>query len=437
MLIPVALLLILVLLAFLVWRVLRDAPSRVELTQLRARAAEMPSLLEQLQGKTAEAAQLQVDKARLDTELQHVRSNAEEKLKLLQASEARLKAEFENLANRIFEDRGRVLAEQGRERLAGLLQPFKEQLDAFRRRADDLHRDDAERSARLLEQVRLLQDTSNRVSDEANNLARAIKGESKRQGDWGELVVERIFEAAGLERGRDYDAQAGLRSDDGRLQRPDFIVYLPGEKAVIIDAKVSLTDYERGFGVEDSELRDAALAAHVKSVRRHVDELRSRDYSKLLGNRTLDFVLMCIPLEPAYQEALRADHDLLYDLAGTNVVVTGPVTLMITLKLIAQIWRRENENRNAEIIAERAGRMYDQVALVVEALADARKKMSGVTEAFELAMRRLQTGRGNLVSRVEHLRRLGAKVGKQLPATLVEEAEATPPAGDTPPAALP
>jgi len=362
-----------------------------------------------------ERIRLEVENATLKADLEHERQTAAGKLQLLQDAETRLKTEFENLANRIFEDKGRAFSEQSRERIGGLLQPLKEQIDAFRKRVDEVQQQDTVQSTRLLEQVRTLQEMSNKVSEEANHLASAIKGDSKRQGDWGELVMERIFEAAGLERGREYETQVAMRSADGALQKPDFMLTLPGGKAIIIDAKISLTAYARAAAAETETDRIAAIKEHVQSVRRHIEELRNRRYDDLLGNRTLDFVIMCIPLEPAYQAALQADPELLYDLARTHVVLTGPATLMITLKLIAQIWRREHENRNAETIAEKAGRMHDQVALVYEAMEDAGKRLTGTAEAFTLAMNRLKDGKGNLITRALELRRLGAKVNKTLP----------------------
>jgi DNA recombination protein RmuC len=238
-----------------------------------------------------------------------------------------------------------------------------------------VHKNDTEGFARLLEQVRQLQELNARVSMEANNLAGAIKGDAKAQGNWGELIIERIFEASGLERGREYEAQEGLRAEDGRLQKPDFVVYLPGDKAVIVDAKVSLTAYERFWNEQDEAQKMAALAGHIVSVRKHIDELKAKAYQHLLGNRTLDFVIMCIPVEGAYQLALQEDKDLLYDIARGSVVLTGPATLMLTLKLIAQIWRRENENRNVERIADKAGKLYDQVTLVLESMVDAQKRL--------------------------------------------------------------
>ncbi len=416
-----AIIVVIALLAFIALRVAKDSPDRGELARLRTRDEDFKVAAGELQEKARVIGVLEVEKAKLAADLENEKRAATDKLKLLQDAEARLKTEFENLANRIFEDKGKVLTEQNRERISGLLQPFKEQLESFRARVDEVHKNDTEQSARLLEQVRHLQELSNKVSDEANNLAKAIKGDAKTQGDWGELVVERIFEASGLQRGREYDGQAALRAEDGSLKRPDFMVYLPGQKAVIVDSKVSLSAFERFCSADDCNVKDAAMSEHIESVRRHVEELRSKNYSNLLGNRTLDFVIMCIPLEPAYQAALQSDKNLVYDLAKTNVVITGPTTLMITLKLIAQIWRREHENRNAEVIADRAGKMYDQVVLITEAMAEAQKKLGGVSESFDLALKRLKEGRGNLIGRVEELRRLGAKVNRQLPPSVVEQ----------------
>jgi DNA recombination protein RmuC len=191
---------------------------------------------------------------------------------------------------------------------------------------------------------------------------------------------------------------------------------------VIVDSKVSLTAYDRFCQIDGEKVKTEALADHLQSVRNHHNELCTKDYTQLLGNRTLDFVVMCIPLEPAYQTALLNDQNLLYDIASTRVVITGPTTLMITLKLIAQIWRRENENRNAETIAEKAGRIYEQVRLIVESMTEAKKKLNGVADSFDEALKRLQSGKGNLVGKIEDIRQLGAKVHKEIPAAIIEQA---------------
>lgn len=408
---------IVLLLLYLAVKTNRDGPDRAELARLKAREEDHEETRKELRISQERIEGLQRENATLKANLENGKNN----LKLLQESEERLKKEFENLSNRIFENRSKVFAEQNAERISGLLKPFKEQMDSFRKRVDDVHTEGTKTNSRLIEQIRQLTELSNRVSDDANNLAKAIKGESKTQGDWGELIVERIFEASGLQKGIEFETQTSYRDEEGRLKRPDFLVLLPGEKVVVVDSKVSLTAYERYVNSDDENIRASELKSHVASVRKHVEELRLKDYSSLHGNRSLDFVIMCIPLEPAYQAAMQADPGLIYDLASTNVVVSGPSTLLITLKLIAQIWRRENENRNAEKIADRAGKLYDQVALVVDAMTDAQKRLSGVSDSFDLAMKRLHSGKGNLVGRVEKIRILGAKVSKHIPEKLLDE----------------
>ena len=417
------LLIVFVLLAFVAYRIVRDAPEKAELQRLRGIDEESRLTAMRLESKTQELETLKVRQARLEADLENEHKNAAEKTTLMQESESRLKIEFENLSNRIFEERGRAIGIENRERMDSLLQPLREQIDTFRKRVDEVHTIDTELSGRLFEQVRQLHELSGKVSDEANLLAQAIKGDSKKQGDWGEMIIERIFEASGLEKGREYLSQESFRHEDGLLKRPDFMVMLPANKAVIVDSKVSLTAYERFCRCDDEAQRQQAMKEHVQSVRRHVAELQAKEYSGIGGNSTLDFVIMCIPLEPAWHAVMQADPELIYDLAGKNVVLCGPTTLMITLKIIAQIWRRENENRNAELIADKAGKIYDQVFLIVEAMTDARKKLLGVSESFDLALKRIKEGRGNLVGRVEEIRRLGAKVSRQISPDIILEAE--------------
>jgi len=418
-----------VLLAFVAYRMVRDAPLKVELQRLQRVEEEAHTLSIRLESKLQELEELKIRQARLEADISNEQRNAAEKTALMQESELRLKGEFENLSNRIFEERGRALGQENRERMDSLLQPLREQLEAYRKRIEEVHDTDTALSGQLIEEVRQLQKLSGRVSDEANTLARAIKGDSKKQGDWGEMIIERIFEASGLEEGREYMAQKSFREDDGFLKRPDFIVMLPGNKAVIVDSKVSLTAYERFCNLDEDAERTLALKEHVQSVRRHIAGLQSKEYSSIGGNSTLDFVILCIPLESAWQAVMQADPDIMYNLAGKNVVLCGPTTLMITLKLIAQIWRRENENRNAELIAEKAGKIYDQVLLIFDAMMEARKRLTGVSDSFDVALKRIKEGRGNLIGRVEDIRKLGAKVSCQIPSGIAADAAA---GGDTP-----
>ena len=416
------LLVVLALLVFIAYRLLRDAPQQAELQRLRGVEEEKQTLARRLDASALELEALKIRHARLEAEVSNEQRSAAEKITLMQESETRLQQQFELLSNRIFEERGRALGEENRDRMDAMLQPLREQLEAYRKRLEEVHHTDTLLSGQLIEEVRQLQKLSGKVSEEANMLARAIKGDSKRQGDWGEMIVERIFEASGLQQGREYIAQESFREAEGVLKRPDFMVMLPGNKAVIVDSKVSLTAYERFCSLDEERERTLALKEHVQSVRRHIAELQAKEYSGIGGNRTLDFVILCIPIEPAWQAVMQADPDIMYNLAGKNVVLCGPTTLMITLKLIAQIWRRENENRNAELIADKAGKIYDQVLLIFDAMVEARKRLSGASDSFDLALKRIKEGRGNLVGRVEDIRKLGAKVSRQLPLDVVAEA---------------
>lgn len=403
------------LLLYLAVRLRREGPDRAEYARLKAREEDLLAVREELGKALAKIETLQIENASLLANLENGREN----LKLLRESEERLKKEFENLSNRIFENRSKVFAEQNAERISGLLKPFSEQMDSFRKRVDTVHTEGTKTNARLIEQIRQLQELSNRVSDDANNLARAIKGESKTQGDWGELIVERIFEASGLQKGQEYETQTSSRDDEGRLKKPDFLIHLPGDKMVIVDSKVSLTAYERYANCEDEAERATQLKLHVASVRKHLEELRNKDYQSLHGNRSLDFVIMCIPLEPAYQAAMQADPGLIYDIARTSVVVSGPSTLLVSLKLVAQIWRREKENRNAAEIADRAGKIYDKFVGMVEALDKTRSQFNTASSSLDRAITRA-TGHGGLRSQFETLRDLGANASKQLPKPLRE-----------------
>lgn len=403
-------------------KVFADTPDRAENARLIARERELEARVAELSKTAARVDTLVAENATLRANLENLKASGEEKLRLLRDAESALKNEFQVLANRIFEEKGKAFAEQNRERLDGLLEPFRRQLMEFRKRVDEVNSEDTLRSASLVEQVKSLQSLSNRVSDDANNLATAIRGDAKRQGDWGEVIVERIMEASGLVRDREYEVQPSLVADDGTRLRPDFIVHLPEEKFVVVDSKVSLTAYDRYRRAEGAEEKTAALKAHLLSVRNHVDELsRKKDYRRPLGNKTLDFVVMCVPIEGAFQLAFEKDEKLLDDLAATRVVITGPSTLMITLKLIAQVWRREKENRNAERIALEAGKLYDKVIGVYEAVSDARGRMDGVSKAFETALGRLKDGRGSLLGRIDALRQLGAKTSRQIPADALDD----------------
>jgi len=406
-------------LGFILFRAMRrEAALREELGGLRSRTTSLSDELAVVRAEAGSVDVLKAEAVRLETALEHERRGSDNKIRLLEQAEERLKKEFENLAGRILEERGKALADQSREKVTAVLQPLKEQLEAFRKRVDEVHTEDTRHTVSIIEQIGKLKELSTRVSQDAENLAKAIKGDAKVRGNWGELVVRRLLESAGLVEGRHFDAQKLLEGDDGTRFIPDFLLYLPGDRVVILDSKVSLVAYERFVSEDDEAAAGKAMKEHVASVRRHLTDLGGKSYESLLGGRTLDFVLMCIPVEPAFQAALSADPELQYDAAGGSVLVTGPVTLMLMLKLVTQFWRRDDEARNTREIAERASAIYDKVRLVAESMETSRSRASQLTQSLDEAFDRLASGRGSLVSQVETMRKLGLKVRERIPEKL-------------------
>lgn len=410
-------------LGFILFRAMRrEASLREELGGLKAQDASNLQSIAGLRAEASEADSLRTEAARLETALEHERRNADEKIRLLESAEERLKKEFENLANRILDEKGALIVDRNREKVTAVLQPFKEQLEAFRKRVDEVHTEDSKQSQSLIEQIKHLQELSTQVSRDADNLAKAIKGDSKVRGNWGELVVRRLLESAGLVEGRHFDAQKIFTDEGGSHLVPDFLVYLPNDRVIVLDSKVSLVAYERFVSEEDRDQAGKDLKEHVASVRGHIAGLAGKSYETLLGEKTLDFVMMCIPVEPAFQAAMSADPDLQYDAAGGSVVVTGPVTLMLMLKLVAQFWRRDDEARNTREIAERASAIYDKARLLAESIEKSRTKAGELVQAIDDSYSRLTSGTGNLIRQVETMRRLGLKVKTPIPTALVDRA---------------
>lgn len=343
----------------------------------------------------------------------------------LQEAESSLKKEFENLANRIFEEKGRTFSEQSREKLDDLLKPLQGQIKDFRARVDQIHTDETKANTSLLEQVRQLQSLNEQVSAEAQHLATALKGDSKKQGNWGELVVERVLEGSGLQEGMHFDRQVHLKDPDGNAVRryPDFVVRLPDARDVIVDSKVSLTAYTRFFEADDESAQKAAMKEHVQSVRNHIKELAEKDYAGLPGLNSIDQVIMCVPNEAALIAALAEDKTLYDDAFKSRLLLVGPSTLLFALRIVAQIWRQADQEKNALKIADRGQKLYDKFVDFV-------KNMEGVGSALEKAQKeydgafgKLSGGPGNLVRQAEMLKDLGVKAKKALPKELVERAE--------------
>ncbi|QTL95855.1 DNA recombination protein RmuC [Aeromonas jandaei] len=354
--------------------------------------------------------------------LRSERLAAAEKLQLQQEAEQRLSQQFENLANRIFEQNSGNFRELNQNSLDLLLTPFKEQLEGFRRQVGETHAQETAQRHSLKFELERLAELNARMTEEAAALTRALKGDSKQQGNWGEVVLARILSECGLREGHEYHTQVNIEVEKGKRYQPDVIVHLPQEKDIIIDAKVSLTAYERWYNAEDELEKAVALKEHVASVRNHIRELGRKDYQQLPGVRTLDYVLMFVAVEPAFLTAMEADPSLVRYGLDNNILLVSPTNLMVALRTIENLWRYERQNQNARQIAERAGRLYEKLRLFVEEMQQMGGSLHKAQESYDKAMGRLVNGRGNLIAQVERFRELGVEVTKSLPEPLVERA---------------
>ena len=422
---------VVLLVTFAVW-LGRSVVSR----RLQALQGEYQVAMAQLNSSREQASRSELDIQQLRTELDTKSTQlaryqvlvekgeaalAEQKQQLEQ-TRASMTQQFENLANRIFEEKQQAFQRRSEDSLRKSLDPLERQLGDFRKRVEHVYdRENAERNS-LMGQIKALREQTQRISDEALNLTSALKGDRKIQGNWGEVVLERLLEESGLQKGREYETQVSFTSD-GRRRQPDVIVRLPENKDLIIDSKVSLVDYERYASAETDEDRTAALKQHVNSLRAHITGLNKKAYEQLEGVRTLDFVFIFVPIEAAYMLAMQADPEMFRFAYERQIVLVSPTTLMATLRTVENIWRYEKQNKNAEKIADEAGKLHDQFALVLESLDNLGSRIRQADEAYQETYKRLATGRGNAVKRIDSLRKLGAKTRKQIAADLREKAE--------------
>lgn len=302
-----------------------------------------------------------------------------------------------------------------------MLDPLKERIQSFEKRVEESYQNEARERFSLAKELERLQQLNLRLSDEATNLTRALKGQ-KTQGNWGELILERVLEHAGLEKGREYQTQVSLKGPDGERFQPDVLIMLPGDKQVVVDSKVSLTAYQQYVAAEDDGMGQAALKQHVLSLRNHVKGLAGKDYKRLEGLHSLDFVLLFVPIEAAFSAALQAEPNLFQEAFDRHIVIVSPTTLLATLRVIDSLWKQERQSQNAREIAERAGWLYDKFVLFIQDLDEVGNRLQQLDKAYSAARNKLTDGRGNLVSRTEQLRLLGARASKSLPADLLERA---------------
>ena len=400
---------------------------RRESEWLQAQRLETRETLDDLQAERdaqqAELRALSAAHAAVTAELNEQQKTHEQRLADLQGARDELRAQFAELAGKIFEEREQRFAETSHERLGQLLDPLKERIQSFEKRVEESYQNEARERFSLAKELERLQQLNQRLGDEATNLTRALQGQ-KTQGNWGELILERVLEHAGLEKGREYHTQVSLKSADGERFQPDVLIQLPGDKQVVVDAKVSLTAYQALICAEDEGSRALALKQHVLSLRNHLKGLSLKDYQRLEGLQSLDFVLLFVPIEAAFAAALQADPELFQDAYSKHIVIVSPTTLLATLRVIDSLWRQERQSQNAREIAERAGGLYDKFAAFIQDLDEIGSRLQQLDKAYLGARNKLTDGRGNLVGRAEQLKLLGARASKRLPADWLERAGA-------------
>jgi len=360
---------------------------------------------------------------KVETEHKNLQTKLEDQKAELEKLNERFAHEFKNLANEIFEEKSKKFTEQNKTNIHDLLNPLKEKIGEFQKKVEDSNKEGAERNASLVTQIKHLSDLNKQITKEAENLTKALKGDSKAQGNWGEVILERILEKSGLEKGREYETQVSETGDDGKRYQPDVVIRLPDNKHVIVDSKVSLTAYERFVNEENEADKLVQLKLHINSIKTHVKGLSEKSYQNLYGLDGLDFVLLFIPIEPAFTLAVQHDQDLFNDAYSRNIVIVSPTTLIATLRTIASIWKQEYQNKNAIEIARQGGALYDKFQSFTEDLISIGKHLNGTQKAYQESMKKLSEGSGNLVKRAEGLKKLGAKASKQMDERLLDRSE--------------
>jgi DNA recombination protein RmuC len=368
---------------------------------------------------TSELATTEADYRNLQEKLQEQKTE-------LEKLEEKFSVQFKNLANEIFEEKSKRFTEQNKSNISDLLKPLGDRIIEFEKKIDQTHKDSIEKNAGLFNELKNLKDLNLQMSEDARNLTRALKGDTKAQGTWGEFILESILEKSGLEKGREFLVQESFTTSEGRRQQPDVILNLPENKHIIIDSKVSLTAYNGYVNSETDEQRASHIKAHLMSIRQHMRLLSEKNYQKNYSDNGLDFVIMFIPLEPAYLLAIQSDRTLYEEAFDKRIVFVSPTLLLPSLQLIKSVWRQEYQNRNVYEIAKRAGDLYDKFVGFTEDLLNLGRQLDSSKKYYEESMKKLTTGSGNLVSKVENLKKLGAKADKSIDQKLLNRAEDQP-----------
>jgi len=360
-------------------------------------------------------------KTRLATELKNSENEMQNNKEELNKIQEKFTKEFENLANKILEEKSTKFTEQNKLNITSILNPLKEKIEGFEKKVSESQKESVGMHSALKEQLNNLKDLNLQMSKEAINLTKALKGDSKAQGDWGETQLEILLEKANLAKDIHFTTQGGYRDEDGRLKKPDFIINLPDKRHLIVDSKVSLTNYEAYFNAEDEEQKNFHLKRHIESIRKHIKELSEKKYETLYEINTPDYVLMFVPIEPAYLLALNNNNQLYLEALDKNVVLVSTSTLLATLSTVSSMWRQENQKNNVLEIANHAGRLFDQFVNLTDDLIKVGTQLKTVQSSYDTSMKKL-TGKGNLVKKVEKIRELGAKTTKIMNKNLLDRA---------------
>jgi DNA recombination protein RmuC len=375
--------------------------------------------------KTLQSELMEVNAAKVKAETvsQALEARLTEHRNEMEVIRVQMKEQFSTIASDIVLKNAQRIQEDHKTKLDDILSPLKDKIEKFESQVRTSHEERIKENQSLKEQLSQLQTMNKSIGDEARNLVSALKGQAKTQGNWGEMILEKILERSGLVKGREYFVQTSLQAEDGKRFQPDVIISLPEGRSIVVDAKVSLIAYER-YANEEGEVDKAlALKEHLASVRKHIKDLSGKNYQSLHGINTLDFVLLFIPVEPAFALAIEQDHELFNDAFEKNIVLVTTSTLLATLRTIASIWRLEYQNKNAVEIARQSGDLYDKFSALIDDMISVGKKMNDAQAAYESTMNKLHTGKGNLVSRVENLKKLGVKTSKQINQKLIDRTE--------------
>jgi DNA recombination protein RmuC len=360
---------------------------------------------------------------RQDSENKNLQLKLDEHKKEVEQLQDKFSKEFENLANKILEEKSNKFTLQNKENLSIILNPLQEKIKGFEDKVDKTHKESIDYHAALRQQILGLKELNQQMSKETLNLTKALKGDNKMQGNWGELVLERVLEKSGLEKNREYFVQQSFTTDEGKRLLPDVVIHLPDNKKMIVDSKVSLVAYERFINEDDEILKERFLKEHILSLKKHIEQLSDKKYEDLYQIESPDFVLLFIPIEPAFAVAINMDNHLYNKAFEKNIVIVTPSTLLATLRTIDSMWNNEKQQRNALEIAKQAGALYDKFEGLLKDLINIGKRIDDSKKEYSSAMNKLFDGRGNLINSVEKLKKMGAKAKKSLPENIIEKAK--------------